>query len=478
MALYDDWKQYVHHKTARKLADQKLKPEDVKTASIEELVKKHGFSEEGAKEIQEKLKSGGSEEPAAEPAKPKEIAAKEVKADSAEKPEKKGKRADKESKDSWVDPRSLPMKERLKLAQKICKDSGLMVNIASEMKELDYGRMSTGLTALDALLDGGWPVGKFSLIAGKWQSCKSLLALLTIAKNQKEDPNALWVWADAENAFDKEWAIKQGVDLERLIIVQPMIADDMFTEIERLIREVGPTGVIVDSIGSLLSWQEVMKDRDDKDYTKGIDKDTMALTARFLNKFYRRFTPLVAKHTTTFILITHLYSTMDQYKPEAPKGGSGMLYQSHIMVWTDRRKGDQDKKQKIRMPDGRVVDLFTAYEMVATVHKTRQSATEGHKVAIPFVYGKGLSETDSVIEMALGMGVVQADGHYYTHPAIQAVLQGKNNGWVHGRDATISFIRDHEEIFTEILKGVGEKMAAEDTVPEDEESSDGEPASE
>jgi hypothetical protein len=221
-----------------------------------------------------------------------------------------------------------------------------------------------------------------------------------------------------------------------------------------------------------------MKDRDDKDYTKGIDKDTMALTARFLNKFYRRFTPLVAKHTTTFILITHLYSTMDQYAPEAPKGGSGMLYQSHVMVWTDRRKGKQDEKQKIKMPDGRVVELYTAYEMVATVHKTRQSATEGHKVAIPFVYGKGLAEVDSVIEMAMSMGVIQVNGAYYTHPSVVPLLEGKNNGWVHGRDAMIQVVKSNQPVFDEILEQVGNLMAADDIVDETEEADGDQPPAE
>lgn len=472
MSVKEDWKAIgVHHKTAEKLANEKLTPEKVKGMTVEALVSEYKFTEAGAKGILELLNTPVKEETEAEPKaekKPKETQAKEV---SEEKP-KKSKKKDEEG---WVDPRSLPLKERMKLAQKICKDSGLMVNIASEMEELDYGRKSTGITALNALLDGGWPKGKFSLIAGRYQSCKSLLCIKTIAADHAADPNAIWIWADAENAFDKDWAVKQGVDLTRLIIVRPMIADDMFTEVERLIREVGVTGVVVDSIGALLSWQEVMKDRDDKTYTKTIDKDTMALTARFLSKFYRRFTPLVAQHTTTFIFITHLYSTMDQYKPDAAKGGNAMLYGSHVMVWTDRRKGDQDKKQRVKMPDGRVEEMYTAYEVTFRVEKTRQSATEGQKVAVPFVYGKGLSEQHSVIEMAMGMGIIRLEGTWYTHPsfipALEALGKGADNGWVNGRQNAIEFVKNNPPVFEKILEEVGTAMTA-DIAIDDEENDD------
>lgn len=464
MALIDDWKELgFHHKTAEKFAKLKWKPDEMKSFSEEKLVKELGFSEAGAKEFLGKLTAGP---------KPKETAAKEVKEDAAAKPEKKGKAA----KEDEADPSQLSLKERLKIAQGLVKKSGGTIGIASEMKELDYGKTSTGHKALDQIMGGGWPVGKFSLIYGPSQSGKSLTCLDTIASDQKADPNAIWVWMDAENSFDKVWAEKQGVDLTRLVIIPNGIADDMFTDCEDVIRAIAPKGVIVDSIGALISWQEVMKDRDDKTYTKEISADTMALTARFLGKFYRRFTHMVAKHHTTFVLITHVYAVIgERFAQEMAKGGNAMMHFSHVMMETGRRKGDQDKKQKIRMPDGRELEIFTAYEMTFTTRKTRQSGTEGHKIAIPFIYGKGLSEIDSVIEMAIACGVIQRNDAYYTHPMI-AQVHTSSNGWIHGREKMFDFVKSHEDCFKAILEDVGAKMAADDAVPDEESADDSPPA--
>jgi RecA/RadA recombinase len=305
------------------------------------------------------------------------------------------------------------------------------------------------------------------LIAGGPQTCKTALAMAHVARTMKEDPNALCLWADAENSFDPPWAKKQGIDLNRLIVIPSMIADDMVTEIERVLNEVPVSNVTVDSVGSLLSWQEVMKDRDDSHYTKEVSADTMALTARFMSKLCRRWIPWIHRNKMTMTFITHVYSVIGSYSgAEEIKGGKGLQHSVHLTIWTSRRKGDQEQKQKIKMPDGRVVDLFTAYEAVFTVQKTRQSPTEGQKVAIPFVYGKGLSETESVIEMAFAMGVIQANGSWYTHPSFAAILNGEKNNWINGYDATVKFIRENESVFDAVLKGVGAVIAADDAAPE------------
>lgn len=475
------WRAFgVHHKTAERLLKQGLTPEKASELGTDKLIALYGLSPEMAKAVTEKTDKveeavqAAVSEPVPEPVIEKKIiAAKVVEAVEPAKTTKgKPPKKDEEPAEGEADPRNLSLKERLKLIQGIIKKSGGTIGIAADMRELDYGRQPTGHMAIDKVMGGGWPIGKFSLIAGPSQTCKTGGCLDTIAADHKADPESIWVWMDAENSFDKKWAAQLGVDLSRLVVIPAAIADEMFTDCEDLIRAVSPKGVVCDSIGALLSWQEVMKDRDDKVYTKEISADTMALTARFLSKFYRRFTPLVSKHKTTFILITHVYAAIgDRFSSEVAKGGNGMMHHSHVMLWTDRRKGDQDKKQKIKMPDGRIVELYTAYEVVFTVKKTRQSGTEGQKVAIPFVYGKGLAEHDSIIEMALASGVIKQEGTWYTHPSFAAGLTAigkeKDNGWVNGRDNTIQFVKSSQPVFEAILEDIGANMVA-DVIAEDD----------
>lgn len=458
----DLWKSLgIHHKTAEKLGTLKLSPEKAKEIPDADLKEKYGLNDETVA----KIRGAVSGSPPV-----KETAAKKV--DDKKDEDKPAKKPKMKEKGSETEGMPQTLEEKKKILAKLVKDSNGLLKMGSD-PEMRYGKRSTGFTALDALLtdgseQGGFPIGKFTLIAGGWQTCKSALAMAHMAKTMRDDPNCIGVWGDAENSFDAPWAAKQGIDLDRLVVVPAMIADHMIMKIEEVIESVGPSCVVVDSIGSLLSWQEVMKDRDDDEYTKDVSQDTMALTARFLSKLYRRWTPLIAKFKMTFVFITHIYNVIGQaYTMEEAKGGNAMKHSSHVTIWTSRRKGDQEQKAKIKMPDGRVVELFTAYEAVFTINKTRQSPTEGQKVAIPFVYGKGLSETESVIDLALKVeGVLETKGSWYSHASFLPVLNGANNGWVNGRENTAQFIRENPTVFEAILASVGKIMAADDVAEE------------
>jgi recombination protein RecA len=447
----------VHHKTAEKLATLKLSPEKAKEISDEDLKSKYGINDDTVAKIRGAV--SGS------PPVKGEVAAKKV---ADDKPAKKGKKVDEKEKEEGP-PKTLA--EKQKVIAQLIKESDGLIKRASD-PEILYGKRTTGFAALDAELSdgqgkGGYPMGKPVLFAGGFQSAKTSAALRHIAVTQQNDPNAICLWGDAENSFDAPWAKKLGVDLDRLLIVPPMIADHMITQLEEAIERIAPAAIVIDSIGSLLSWQEVMKKRDDEEFTKDISQDTVALTARFLGKFYRRWTPMLAKLKPTLILITHIYTVIGPVPFEEAKGGNAMKHSSHVVIWFSRRKGDQEKKEKIKMADGRVAELFTAYEVVMTIQKTRQSPTEGHKIVIPFVYGKGLSEVDSVIEMAMAMGLLQQNGSYYTHPTFNAILQGQSNNWVNGRQNVIDFVKANQSVFDALLMQVGDAMAADDRAPEE-----------
>lgn len=77
---------------------------------------------------------------------------------------------------------------------------------------------STGIAPVDALLDGGFPVGAISEVSGPASSGRTTLVLSFLA-HRAEDSRVV-AWVDAGDAFDPESAAASGVNLKQLLWVR------------------------------------------------------------------------------------------------------------------------------------------------------------------------------------------------------------------------------------------------------------------
>jgi hypothetical protein len=85
---------------------------------------------------------------------------------------------------------------------------------------------STGIREIDALLNGGLPVGAISELTGPESSGRTSLALSFLAELTREPRVCAWV--DASDAFDAESAAASGLSLRQLLWVrcQPRAASN------------------------------------------------------------------------------------------------------------------------------------------------------------------------------------------------------------------------------------------------------------
>jgi hypothetical protein len=77
---------------------------------------------------------------------------------------------------------------------------------------------TTGIPEVDALLDGGLPVGAISEVTGPKSSGRTSLALSLLALQTQE--GRVCAWVDAEDNFDPESAAASGVSLRQLLWVR------------------------------------------------------------------------------------------------------------------------------------------------------------------------------------------------------------------------------------------------------------------
>jgi recombination protein RecA len=78
--------------------------------------------------------------------------------------------------------------------------------------------MPTGIAAIDAVLDGGFPVGAVTEMIGAECSGRTALALSFLAQVTKAERVCAWI--DVSNALSPESAAATGIDLRRLLGVR------------------------------------------------------------------------------------------------------------------------------------------------------------------------------------------------------------------------------------------------------------------
>jgi recombination protein RecA len=120
--------------------------------------------------------------------------------------------------------------------------------------------MPVGIESVDALLEGGLPVGAISELTGPECSGRTSLALAFLAQHLASEHVCAWV--DIADSLDPESAAASGIDLRRLLwvrcsntlrdqSVKPLARLDQALRATDLLLQVGGFGAIVLDLGGM-----------------------------------------------------------------------------------------------------------------------------------------------------------------------------------------------------------------------------------
>lgn len=119
-------------------------------------------------------------------------------------------------------------------------------------------RIPTGLLELDLSTGGGLVRGKCNILWGPESSCKTNVALLAIANNQRLHPEETNVFIAIE-PFDGNWAKKLGVDIDKLVVLYPSFAEEVIDMCEQLLFTEDCGIIVIDSLAAMITTQEAEK---------------------------------------------------------------------------------------------------------------------------------------------------------------------------------------------------------------------------
>jgi recombination protein RecA len=271
-----------------------------------------------------------------------------------------------------------------------------------------------------ALGVGGFPRGRIIEIYGPESSGKTTLTLTAIAQAQKLGGLAAFI--DVEHALDPHYARKLGVNLDELLVSQPSSGEEALRICETLVRSNALDIIVLDSVAALVTKSELEGE---------IGDAVVGAQARLMSNALRKLTSFISKANTICLFTNQIREKIGVMfgNPETTPGGKALKFYSSIRV-DIRRIG------AIKTNDGAVSGNRTKIKVVK------------NKVAAPFkeaefdiMYNEGISNTGSLLDLALEKGIVEKRGSWLSY---------KGEQLAQGRDAAKEVLKNDPKIYADI----------------------------
>jgi recombination protein RecA len=279
----------------------------------------------------------------------------------------------------------------------------------------------TGNIMIDRALGvGGFPRGRIVEIYGPESSGKTTLTLTAIAQAQKL--GGLVAFIDVEHALDPNYARKLGVNLDELLVSQPSSGEEALRICETLVRSNAMAIIVLDSVAALVTKSELEGE---------IGDAVVGAQARLMSNALRKLTSFISKANTICLFTNQIREKIGVMfgNPETTPGGKALKFYSSVRI-DIRRIG------AIKNSDGGVSGNRTKIKVVK------------NKVAPPFteaefdiMYNEGISNTGSLLDLALEKGVVEKRGSWISYKGTQLAQ---------GRDAAKEVLKTDAAVYAQI----------------------------
>jgi recombination protein RecA len=270
---------------------------------------------------------------------------------------------------------------------------GAVMRLGSAASNRGIETISTGAIGLDvALGTGGIPRGRITEIFGQESSGKTTLGLHLVAEAQKEGGTAAFI--DAEHALDPTYCRSLGINLDDLLVSQPDTGEQALEIADALVRSGALDLFVVDSVAALVPRAELEGEMGDAH---------VGLQARLMSQALRKLSGTVSKSRTAAVFINQLREKIGVMfgNPETTPGGRALKFWSSVRLDVRRaeavRTGDEITGNRIRV---RVVK--------------NKLAPPFREAELEIVFGKGVSRSASLLDLATQLGIVERAGTWYS----------------------------------------------------------------
>lgn len=305
------------------------------------------------------------------------------------------------------DLKELAVKEAKRLEQKFGHKAGA---IGSTAEKLDV--IPTGILALDyALGTGGWPRGQVVEVFGPPDIGKSSVLGFSAIRNAQARGMLCGIVAMEPN-FDPQWAYKNGVEPETVVIGRPNNGEEAFAMLHDWVRGDSPVDFILfDSIGAVLKQIEIGDEKKEGKPNQGGQSNliTWGIKAALMP---------VWKNRKSVMLLNQVRDNMKSPIPgqvESP-GGWALKHSATMRVQLKPAGGAIEKGSGENK-------VMIGQKLVAVVQRNKMN--EGSRRRAEFYFYQmntedhplGIDMPEDVRNTAIRTQVIKRAGGYYSHPS-------------------------------------------------------------
>jgi recombination protein RecA len=256
-----------------------------------------------------------------------------------------------------------------------------------------------------ALVRGGFVPSKVSVLYGPESCGKSMLAMMAIIEMQRQDPEALAIWFDAEFSFSADFFVALGGDPDRLVVRKSndpvTIFDYIGGELLEMLQDGAPIkALVLDSIRSI---------RYPKDNKKVSTDMIMGGTgANYLPSAFKMVIPVIAQYELMTLFIQQVSIQIDPMKalrnPYVLPDGQALKHIADVMleiVKLDTKANVLEVGETIAGGAQQV-----GHKVRVKVKKNRMGAP-ARVAQFTFGYGQGIINAgEEIFDLAKSLGVI------------------------------------------------------------------------
>jgi RecA/RadA recombinase len=298
---------------------------------------------------------------------------------------------------------------------------------------------------------GGFQPGKISVLYGPEQSGKSLLAMMAIADYQKNDPDAIFIWFDAEYSFNLTLFKKIGGNPKKLVVRKsndPLkIFDYIGGEMLEMLQEGAPIrGIVIDSIKSIRYPKET-------NMKQTTDLKMGGTGASYLPSALKLILPVIADYNLLTFFIQQVTMELDPMKalrnPFIITEGKALKHAADLMleiVKLDTKNGVLESGETITGSAQQV-----GHKVRVKVKKNRLGVP-ARVAQFTYHYDNGIVDTaNEIFDLAKSLGVVFHPKNFETGKENTQMWQFGNHEAIRGEENMRKFATSDVKLQNELM---------------------------
>lgn len=204
--------------------------------------------------------------------------------------------------------------------------------------------LATGLTVLDryVLGGGGLPYGRVVEIFGPEAAGKDTVMDCILAGAQRD--GSIAALADSERKWNRDWAIKFGVDVDSVVYEEPEYLEMALRFVEEMVKRSTPERRVVVALNSVAACPPR------SEFEDGASGDAaLGEVARLWSKFMRGIVGPVADNQALVLLVNQIRMKIGVMygNPEVTPGGQAIKFYSQVRLSVGHGKFLDGKRQRV-----------------------------------------------------------------------------------------------------------------------------------